>query len=62
MGSYGLCSNRMRISWGAFPQDWVRLCNIHACLSPHPLEFKQKHNATGKKGLMKVLVAEFKGQ
>lgn len=69
MGIYGLCSNRMRISWGGFPQDWARLCNIQARFSPHPLELKQKHEAkTSKKKekikgvLMKVLVAEFKGE
>lgn len=64
-GSYGFCSNRMRISWGAFPQDWARLCNTHARSSPHPLELKQEHKAkTGnkKKGLMMGLVAKVKGE
>lgn len=68
MGIYGLCSNRMRISWGGFPQDRAHLCNIQArsVTSPTGVETKTRGQNKKKKlgvgGLMKVWVAKFKGE
>lgn len=60
MGSYGLWSNTLRISWGAFPQDLgVCLCNIYGHSSPYPLTLKPKKTRKSKTGKVTGVVEVF---